>query len=112
LQLRGIFPNHDRTVLPGLFVRIRIPTPQQREALLVPGDAVSFDQEGEYVLVVNNKNVVERRSVKSGPQVGELLAIVEGLKPDDSVIVEGLLRAIPGRIVNPQQRAASSSKLN
>lgn len=112
LQLRGIFPNHERTVLPGLFVRIRIPTPQQREALLIPGDAVSFDQQGEYVLVVNNKNVVERRSVKSGPQVGELLAIVEGLKPDDSVIVEGLLRAIPGRIVNPQQRAASSSKLN
>jgi RND family efflux transporter MFP subunit len=112
LQLRGIFPNHERTVLPGLFVRIRIPTPQQREALLIPGDAVSFDQQGEYVLVVNNKNVVERRSVKSGPQVGELLAIVEGLKPDDSVIVEGLLRAIPGRIVSPQQRAASSSKLN
>ena len=110
LQLRGIFPNQDRTVLPGLFVRIRIPTLQQRDALLVPGDAVSFDQQGEYVLVVNNKNVVERRSVKTGPQVGKRLAIGEGLKPDDLVIVEGLLHAIPGRTVNPQERAASSSK--
>jgi RND family efflux transporter MFP subunit len=109
LQLRGIFPNPNRTILPGLFVRVRVPALQQRDALLVPGDAVSFDQQGEFLLIVNNKNVVERRGVKSGPQVGELLVINEGLKPDDLVIVEGGLQAIPGRTVNPQ-RAASSSK--
>jgi RND family efflux transporter MFP subunit len=108
LQLRGIFPNPNRTILPGLFVRVRVPVPQKRDALLVPGDAVSFDQQGEFVLVVNNKNVVERRGVKTGPQVGEMLAIGEGLKPDDLVIVEGGLQAIPGRTVNPQQRAPSS----
>jgi membrane fusion protein, multidrug efflux system len=107
LQLRGIFPNPNRTILPGLFVRVRVPVPQKRDALLVPGDAVSFDQQGEFVLVVNNKNVVERRGVKTGPQVGEMLAIGEGLKPDDLVIVEGGLQAIPGRTVNPQQRAQS-----
>jgi RND family efflux transporter MFP subunit len=108
LQLRGIFPNSDRTILPGLFVRVRVPALQKRDALLVPGDAVGFDQQGEFLLVVNEKNVVERRGVKTGPQVGELLVIGEGLKPDDLVIVEGLLRAIPGRTVNPQ-RAASRS---
>ena len=108
LQLRGIFPNSDRTILPGLFVRVRVPALQKRDALLVPGDAVSFDQQGEFLLVVNEKNVVERRGVKTGPQVGELLVIGEGLKPDDLVIVEGVLQAIPGRTVNPQ-RAASSS---
>jgi RND family efflux transporter MFP subunit len=107
LQLRGIFPNPNRTILPGLFVRVRVPVPQKRDALLVPGDAVSFDQQGEFVLVVNNKNVVERRGVKTGPQVGEMLAIGEGLKPEDLVIVEGGLQAIPGRTVNPQQRAQS-----
>jgi RND family efflux transporter MFP subunit len=109
LQLRGIFANPNRTILPGLFVRVRVPALQQRDALLVPGDSVSFDQQGEFLLVVNNKNVVERRGVKTGPQVGELLVINEGLKPDDLVIVEGGLQAIPGRTVNPQ-RAASSSK--
>ena len=109
LQLRGIFPNPKRTILPGLFVRVRVPALQQRDALLVPGDAVSFDQQGEFLLIVNNKNVVERRGVKTGPQVGELLVINEGLKPDDLVIVEGGLQAIPGRTVNPQQ-ATSSSK--
>jgi membrane fusion protein, multidrug efflux system len=108
LQLRGIFANPNRTILPGLFVRVRVPALQQRDALLVPGDSVSFDQQGEFLLVVNGKNVVERRGVKSGPQVGELLMIAEGLKPDDLVIVEGVLQAIPGRTVNPQ-RAASKA---
>jgi RND family efflux transporter MFP subunit len=108
LQLRGIFPNPNRTILPGLFVRVRVPALQQRDALLVPGDAVSFDQQGEFVLVVNNKNVVERRSVKTGPQVGELLVIGEGLKADELVIVEGGLQVIPGRTVNPQRGAPTS----
>jgi len=103
LQVRGIFPNPDLSVLPGLFVRARVPALQQRSALLVPGDAVSFDQQGEYLLIVNDKNVVERRSVKTGSQVGERLVIDEGLKSDDLVIVEGLLQAIPGREVNPQR---------
>jgi RND family efflux transporter MFP subunit len=111
LQLRGIFANPNRTILPGLFVRVRVAALQQRDALLVPGDAVSFDQQGEFLLVVNAKNVVERRGVKTGPQVGELLVIGEGLKPDDLVIVEGLLQAIPGRTVNPQRAASSSPAL-
>jgi len=103
LQLRGIFPNTDRTVLPGLFVRVRVPALEKRNALLVPGDVVSFDQQGEYVLVVNSKNIVERRGVKTGPQVGGMLVIGEGLKPDDLVIIEGVLQAIPGRLVTPQR---------
>src|SRR5262249_51229944 len=70
LQVRGTYPNQDSRVLPGLFVRVRVPALKKREALLVPGDAISFDQQGEYVLVVNDKNVVERRAVKTGQQVG------------------------------------------
>ena len=75
---------------------------------MIPGDAVSFDQQGEYLLVVNDKNVVERRGIKAGPQVRDVLVIEAGLKPDDLVIVEGLLQAIPGRIVNPQRAEKTS----
>jgi RND family efflux transporter MFP subunit len=103
LQLRGIFPNPELTILPGLFVRVRVNAPETRNALLVPGDALSFDQEGEYVLVVNDKNVVERRGVKTSFQVGDMMVINSGLQPNDWVIVEGLLQAIPGREVNPQR---------
>src|SRR5262249_2143323 len=57
LQVRGIFPNPSN-VLPGLFVRVRIPAGEPRESVLVPGEALSFDQQGEYVLVVSDANVV------------------------------------------------------
>ena len=102
LQVRAIFPNRDAAVLPGLFARVRISALARTDALLVPGDAVRFDQQGEYVLVVNAKNIVERRGVKTGLQVGDRLVISEGLQADDAVIVEGLLQAVPGREVNPQ----------
>ena len=103
LQLRGIFPNPNRSILPGLFVRVRLNALQKRNALLVPGDAINFDQQGEYVLAVNDKNVVERKTVKTSFQVGNMLVIDSGLKPEDWVIIEGLLQAIPGREVNPQR---------
>jgi RND family efflux transporter MFP subunit len=109
LQLRGIFRNPGLSILPGLFVRVRVSALRKRNALLVPGDAISFDQQGEYVLLANDKNVVERRSVKTGFQVGDLMVIESGLKADDWVIVEGLLQAIPGREVNPQRATGAPS---
>jgi RND family efflux transporter MFP subunit len=112
LQARGIFRNPDRSVLPGLFVRVRVPALEKKDALLVPGDAVSFDQQGEYVLIVNDKNIVERRGVKTGSQVGGMLVIADGLKPDDRVIVEGILQAIQGRVVKPQQAEKNSPGAN
>lgn len=102
LQLRGIFPNPNLTVLPGLFARVRVPEPDMRSALLIPGDAISFDQQGEYVLVVNGKNIVERRAIKSGFQIGTMMVVNEGLHVDDSVIIDGLMLAIPGATVNPK----------
>jgi multidrug efflux pump subunit AcrA (membrane-fusion protein) len=106
--VRGTYANADHRVLPGLFVRVRVPALTKREALLVPGDAISFDQQGEYVLVVNDKNVVERRAVKTGQQIGESLVVDDGLRPEDRVIVEGLLQAIPGREVAPHPAAPAS----
>jgi membrane fusion protein, multidrug efflux system len=108
LQVRGTYANPDARVLPGLFVRVRIPALKTRDALLVPGDAVSFDQQGEYVLVVNDKNVVERRGIKTGQQIGTALVVNEGLAPTDRVIVEGLLQAIPGREVAPTAAPAAA----
>jgi len=111
LQLRGVFPN-DGTVLPGLFVRVRVPLPEPREALLVPGDAISFDQQGEYLLVVDAKNVVERRSVRAGFQVGDMMVIDDGLQAGDWVIVAGLMQAIPGAKVAPQQTTLTPPAAN
>ena len=102
LAVRGILPNADRILLPGYFVRVRVPLEEQKDALLVPDVALGSDQAGRYVLVVNKDDVVEQREVQAGPVEGELRVIDSGLKPDDRVVVAGLLRAIPGQKVDPQ----------
>ena len=102
LPVRGVLPNPDRVLLPGYYVRVRVPFEQQANALLVPDVALGSDQSGRYVLVVNGENVVEQRKVQTGPVEGELRVIDSGLKPDDRVVTAGLLRAIPGQKVDPQ----------
>jgi len=109
LPVRGVLPNPDRVLLPGYFVRVRVPFEQQKDALLVPDAALGSDQSGRYVLVVNGENVVEQRKVKTGPLEGELRVIDSGLKPEDRVITAGLLRAIPGQKVDPQVRKIEAS---
>jgi RND family efflux transporter MFP subunit len=103
LPVRGVLPNSDRALLPGFFVRVRVPIDQEQNALLVPDVALGADQAGRYLLVVNGENVVEQRKVRVGPaQEGGLRVIDEGLKADDRVVTAGLLRAIPGQKVDPQ----------
>jgi RND family efflux transporter MFP subunit len=102
LAARGVFQNDDRVLLPGYFVRIRIPTGPQADALMVPDVALGSDQGGRYVLVVGKSNLVEHRNVKTGPLVDDLRVIDEGLNADDRVVTAGVLRAIPGQQVDPQ----------
>ncbi|MGP0089740.1 MAG: efflux RND transporter periplasmic adaptor subunit [Xanthobacteraceae bacterium] len=106
LAVRGVLPNPERVLLPGYYVRVRVPVSQVASALMVPDVALGSDQGGRYVLVVNNENVVEQRKVEIGPQDGSLRVIESGLKPEDRVVVAGLLRAIPGQKVDPQPQAA------
>ena len=109
LQLRGVFKNPDRKLLPGLFAKIRAPVGEDKNAQLVPQEAVGYDQQGEYVMVVDQDDTVERRSVEQGPLSDGMRAITKGLEGDEQVIVKGLLRAIPGRKVTPETEQASAS---
>jgi RND family efflux transporter MFP subunit len=109
LAVRGILPNPDRVLLPGFFVRVRVPVDRQQDALLVPDVALGSDQAGRYVLVVNGDNVVEQRKVQTGPLEGSLRVIETGLKADDRVVTAGLLRAIPGQKVDPQLQKIEAS---
>jgi RND family efflux transporter MFP subunit len=110
LAVRGVLPNADRVLLPGYYVRVRVPFDQQQNALLVPDVALGSDQSGRYVLVVNGDNVVEQRKVRTGQVEGELRVIESGLKPDDRVVIAGLLRAIPGQKVDPQLQKIEPSR--
>jgi len=107
LAARAILQNANGLLLPGYFVRVRIPRGQPPEAMLVPDVALGSDQGGRYVLVVNKDNVVEQRKVTIGPLVDTMRVIETGLSADDRVVVAGLLRAIPGQKVDPQMQAAA-----
>jgi RND family efflux transporter MFP subunit len=109
LPVRGLLPNPDRTLLPGFYVRVRVPYGEDAKALLVPDVALGSDQAGRYLLVVNSDNVVEQRKVGTGPLEGDLRVIESGLKPDDRVVIAGLLRAIPGQKVEPQLQKIEAS---
>jgi hypothetical protein len=105
--MRGVFPNPDGKILPGMYARLRgAIVGKPKEDLLVPSVALGYDQQGNYVLVVDKNNIVERRSIKLGIGVGEFRVVTEGLTPNDWVIVSGLLRAVPGKPVIPVKEEA------
>ncbi len=99
LPARAVFDNPERVLLPGYFVRVRIPVEQQAKALLVPNVALGSDQSGRYLLVVNKDDTVEQRKVEIGPLEGDLRVIDKGIAADDRVVTAGVLRAIPGQKV-------------
>ena len=103
---RGLFDNPGRVLLPGLFVRVRIPLGPPKEELLVPDTALGTDQGGRYLLIVNKDDVVEQRRVALGPLDGTLQVIDKGLGEGDRVIINGMLRAVPGQKVDPQAASA------
>jgi len=102
LLLRGILPNPGGKMLPGLYARVRVPI-KEGPALLLPQEAVGYDQRGTYVLVVDEKNGVQRLEVRNGVLVDHLRVIEEGLKGKEWVVVKGIQRAIPGRSVTPEK---------
>jgi RND family efflux transporter MFP subunit len=105
LLLRGLFPNADRMILPGMFARVRVlVVNSEKMALTVPESAIGYDQLGTYLLVVDDNSVVERRPVKLGIRVNQRRVVEAGVGAQDNIIVSGLLRAIPGNTVTPESK--------
>jgi RND family efflux transporter MFP subunit len=102
IEVRGILPNPDLVLLPGLFARVRIPYDRTPNAMLIPDTAVGFDQTGNYVYVVNDQNLVEHKVIEIGEKVDHLREVTKGLDEKDRFIIKGLLRARPGRKVSPK----------
>jgi membrane fusion protein (multidrug efflux system) len=103
LRIRGVFPNADRSLLPGMFVRMRLAIAERADALLIPERALGTDQSGQYVLAVDAAGLVQYRSVKTGVAVGGMRVVDGEIAITDQVIVEGLLRARPGSKVVPKK---------
>jgi multidrug efflux system membrane fusion protein len=110
LLVRGEFENKNRALLPGMFVRLRVPMgPPVADALLVPDRILQQNQEGRYLLVVGANDEVEQRVVQLGELDGQLRVITAGLKPNDRVIITGQDRAVPGRKVTTRPISIASA---
>ena len=97
VTLRAEFPNPDNLLLPGMFVRGLIHELTHNAALLVPQQAVSRDVKGNPIaLVVNDKNVVERRILTVERSIGNQWLVLSGINAGEKVIVEGSMKAKPG----------------
>ena len=108
IRARAVFANPNATFTPGMFARVEMAAAPPRTALLVPDTAIGTEQTGKFVLVVDAENVARPKQVTLGSLVDGLRVITAGLKPDDVVIVNGLMRARPGVKVTPQPSSIAS----
>lgn len=103
-KTRGVLANTDGMLVPGVFVRVRIPLGDGSELPLVPERAIGSDQSNKYVLTIDEQNVVQYRLVELGARTDDgLLAITKGLGPDERVIVDGVQRVRAGITVTPHE---------
>jgi RND family efflux transporter MFP subunit len=102
IEMRAVLPNADFWFFPGLFVRIKVPGDEIPGALVIPETALGTDLGGKYVYVVGEGNIVEQRYLTLGLTQGDgTVHVREGLTPEDTVIVNGIMFARPGLPVTP-----------
>ena len=101
ITLRAEFPNPERLLLPGMYVRARLEQAVDEQAITVPQQAVQRGPQGASVLLVGSDNKVTAHPVKADTAQGNLWIVSEGLKAGDRVIVEGFQKAKPGATVKP-----------
>ena len=118
IALRGTIPNpavqtagdsNFRGLTDGLFVTVSLEAVEPLKVLAIPRAAILTDQQGDYVYVVNDKNVAEQRRVKLGQSTPEIAGVAEGLKPGEQVVVEGIQRVRPNISVAPAPASPTSA---
>ena len=110
IKVAAIFPNPGNFLRPGQYGRIRVARSVRKDALLVPQRAVAEIQGKYMVAVVGPDNKVDMRTVKPAERVDSLWVILEGLKPGERVVVEGIQKVRPGMPVTPKPFAEAPAK--
>lgn len=105
IPIRATFENADNLMLPGMFVTLIIESPVTEQALLIPQASVQEDQQGRFVMVLNEKNIVEKRIVALGERFGVEWRVLSGLEEGDRIVVDGLQKIRPGIEVNAVEQA-------
>jgi RND family efflux transporter MFP subunit len=112
LQVRGLFQNSKKAILPGLFCRVRLPLGDPYRAMTIPEQALGTDQGQKFVYVVDPQNKIQYRSVQIGKQQGTQRVILKGIEAGDRIVVSGLQRVRPGALVEPKLADATAQNTN
>lgn len=101
LQVRGVVPNSAKKILPGMFARVKVPTGESKDAVLVQEKAVRTDLGGKYLLVIGEGNMVEQRPITISALVDGLRVVESGLSAGEKYILAGTQLIRPGMPVMP-----------
>jgi len=105
IMARAVFDNPHGVFTPGMFGRVRVPASPPYQALLVPDAAIGSEQASKYVLLVGPDDKMKQQVVTLGQLTPDGLRVIkDGLKPDDRVVVGGLMNARPGQKVKVQEK--------
>ena len=110
IRLRATFPNEDRALWPGEYVRVTLILGEQRDAVVVPAQAVQAGPEGAFVFVVQPDLKAQLRPVTAGRSAAGETVIAKGLNAGEKVVVDGQSRLAPGATVKLQQTLAEGGK--
>ena len=102
MKVEAVFPNPGSYLKPGQFARVRVAVAERENAILIPQRAVQELQGAKTVMVVDNENKVQVRSVSLGDQSDKFVIVLQGLTAGEKVIVEGMQKVRPGGQVSPQ----------
>ncbi|MDO5113440.1 MAG: efflux transporter periplasmic adaptor subunit, partial [Planctomycetia bacterium] len=111
LQLRAICENPansygQTSLLPGMMAHVQLPVSEEYSALLIPEACIGTDQNLKYVYVVDKENKVQMRQIVLGAlQKDNMRVVQEGIRADDSIVIDNLLRVRPGLTVEPVAQA-------
>ena len=108
LQMRISVPNPDRALRPGQFVRVTAPTSKNPNAIRIPQQAVQELQGVKSVYVVGSDNKAQQRQIESRFRIGNDWVVDSGLKPGETIIVEGTGKVTPGALVKPVPAPATA----
>jgi len=103
ITLRALFDNERGELSPGLFARLELVLPETLDAVLIEDRAVGTDLGKKFVLALGEGDTLEYREVELGAAVGGLRLVERGLKPGETIVVNGLFRARPGMKVSPKR---------
>lgn len=109
-SVRAEMPNPDHNLLPGEYTRVKVLLDVREDAIQVPVKAVEIEKGGTYIYVLRPDNVVERRFIETGPELGNYVIVERGLDAGEKIVVEGINKLSHGIKVNPVEAQSDSDK--